>query len=61
MLKTIDMLSDDMIWTCSGMCGKKQPMPVGMGAPQSSVGSTSVEDREGITYEDKPRDCGVYA
>lgn len=33
MLKTVDMLSDDMIWTCSGMCGKKQPMPVGMGGP----------------------------
>lgn len=33
MLKTVDMLSDDMVWTCSGMCGKKQPMPVGMGGP----------------------------
>lgn len=33
MLKTVDMLSDDMIWTCSGMCGKKQPIPVGMGGP----------------------------
>jgi TldD protein len=33
MLKTVDMLSDDMLWTCSGMCGKKQPMPVGMGGP----------------------------
>ena len=33
MLKTVDMLSDDMTWTCSGMCGKKQPMPVGMGGP----------------------------
>lgn len=33
MLKTVDMLSDDMIWTCNGMCGKKQPMPVGMGGP----------------------------
>lgn len=33
MLKTVDMLSDDIIWTCSGMCGKKQPMPVGMGGP----------------------------
>jgi TldD protein len=33
MLKTVDMLSDDMYWTCSGMCGKKQPMPVGMGGP----------------------------
>lgn len=33
MLKTVDMLSDDMVWTSSGMCGKKQPMPVGMGGP----------------------------
>lgn len=33
MLKTVDMLSDDMVWSCSGMCGKKQPMPVGMGGP----------------------------
>lgn len=33
MLKTVDMLSDDMVWSSSGMCGKKQPMPVGMGGP----------------------------
>lgn len=33
MLKEIDMLSDDMEWLCAGMCGKKQPMPVGMGGP----------------------------
>jgi TldD protein len=33
MLKTVDMVSRDMIWTCAGMCGKKQPMPVGMGGP----------------------------
>lgn len=33
MLKTVDMLSDTISWTCSGMCGKKQPMPVGMGGP----------------------------
>jgi len=32
-LKTVDMLSGDMKWTCSGMCGKKQPIPVGMGGP----------------------------
>lgn len=32
-LKTVDMLSDQLIWTCAGMCGKKQPMPVGMGGP----------------------------
>ena len=33
MLKTVDMVSDTMVWTSSGFCGKKQPMPVGMGGP----------------------------
>jgi len=33
MLKTVDMLSDDMYWECGGFCGKKQPMTVGMGGP----------------------------
>ena len=33
MLKTVDMISDDMVWTISGFCGKKQPMTVGMGGP----------------------------
>ena len=33
MLKTVDMLSDDMLWECAGFCGKKQPMTVGMGGP----------------------------
>lgn len=33
MLKTVDMVSDEMVWSSSGMCGKKQPMPVGMGGP----------------------------
>jgi len=33
MLKTVDMLSDDMVWLSAGVCGKKQPMPVGMGGP----------------------------
>lgn len=33
MLKEVSMLSDEMLWNCSGMCGKKQPMPVGMGGP----------------------------
>ena len=33
MLKTIDMVSDDMVWSNGGMCGKKQPIPVGMGGP----------------------------
>ena len=33
MLKTVDMVSDDMYWECGGFCGKKQPMTVGMGGP----------------------------
>ena len=33
MLKTVDMVSDTMTWCSSGFCGKKQPMPVGMGGP----------------------------
>ncbi len=33
MLKTVDMVSDRMDWASSGFCGKKQPMPVGMGGP----------------------------
>ena len=33
MLKTVDMVSDDMFWECGGFCGKKQPMTVGMGGP----------------------------
>ncbi len=33
MLKTVTALSDDMVWTSAGMCGKKQPIPVGMGGP----------------------------
>ena len=33
MLKTVDMVSDKLVWVSSGMCGKKQPMPVGMGGP----------------------------
>ncbi|HHW26499.1 MAG TPA: TldD/PmbA family protein [Firmicutes bacterium] len=32
-LKTVTMVSDDMKWSCSGMCGKKQMIPVGMGGP----------------------------
>jgi len=32
-LKTVDMVSDDMNWQCGGMCGKKQAIPVGMGGP----------------------------
>ena len=33
MLKTVDMVGDEVIWSSSGFCGKKQPMPVGMGGP----------------------------
>jgi TldD protein len=33
MLKTVDMISDDMQWECGGFCGKKQPMTTGMGGP----------------------------
>ena len=33
MLKTVDMVSNEMEWYSSGMCGKKQPMPVGLGGP----------------------------
>ena len=33
MLKSVDMVSDDLNWSSSGFCGKKQPMPVGMGGP----------------------------
>ncbi len=33
MLKTVDMVSDEVMWSSSGFCGKKQPMPVGCGGP----------------------------
>ena len=33
MLKTVDMVGDEMTWTSSGYCGKKQMMPVSMGGP----------------------------
>lgn len=33
MLKTVDMLSDEIEWGSSGFCGKKQPMPTGIGGP----------------------------
>ncbi len=33
MLRTVDMVSDRVTWSSSGFCGKKQPMPVGMGGP----------------------------
>lgn len=33
MLKTVDMVSDTVEWESAGYCGKKQPMPVGVGGP----------------------------
>ena len=33
MLKTVDMISDDMKWDIGGFCGKKQAMTTGMGGP----------------------------
>jgi len=33
MLKTVDMVSDELEWSSSGFCGKKQPMAVSMGGP----------------------------
>ena len=33
MLKTVDMVSDEIVWSSSGFCGKKQPMPVSLGGP----------------------------
>jgi len=32
-LKTVSMISDEMVWSSGGMCGKKQLIPVGMGGP----------------------------
>ena len=32
-LKTITMISDEMVWSSGGLCGKKQIIPVGMGGP----------------------------
>ncbi|MGV8147107.1 MAG: TldD/PmbA family protein [Alkaliphilus sp.] len=32
-LKSVTMVSDDMVWGSWGMCGKKQMIPVGMGGP----------------------------
>jgi TldD protein len=33
MLKTVDVVSDDMAWEISGFCGKGQPMTTSMGGP----------------------------
>ncbi|MCL1878496.1 MAG: TldD/PmbA family protein [Defluviitaleaceae bacterium] len=33
MLKTVDMVSDDLAWEISGFCGKKQSMTTSMGGP----------------------------
>ncbi|NRF67433.1 TldD/PmbA family protein [Aquincola sp. S2] len=32
-LQSVDAVSDDMVWDCSGYCGKKQTMVVSMGGP----------------------------
>ena len=32
-LQSVDAVSDDIYWNCSGYCGKKQPMVVSMGGP----------------------------
>jgi TldD protein len=32
-LKTVTMVSDDIVWSNAGMCGKKQLIPVGLGGP----------------------------
>lgn len=32
-LRTVTMIDDTLTWSCSGMCGKKQMIPVGMGGP----------------------------
>ena len=34
MLKSVDMVSDQVVWSSSGFCGKKQRMPVGMAGPE---------------------------
>lgn len=32
-LKSVTMVSDDMVWDCWGFCGKRQLIPVGLGGP----------------------------
>ena len=34
MLKTCDMVADQVKWTTVGTCGKKQAMAVSMGGPE---------------------------
>ncbi|MEG2290180.1 MAG: TldD/PmbA family protein [Clostridium sp.] len=34
MLKSVTMVSDNFLWINNGMCGKKQPITVGMGGPE---------------------------
>ncbi|MEG0308359.1 MAG: TldD/PmbA family protein [Clostridium sp.] len=34
MLKTVTMVSDNFLWINNGMCGKKQPITIGMGGPE---------------------------
>ena len=35
-LKSVSMISDKIKWNCSGMCGKKQWIPVSDGGPVAS-------------------------
>ena len=32
-LQDVDAVSDDMVWSSAGYCGKKQPMVVSFGGP----------------------------
>jgi TldD protein len=32
-LQAVDAISDDMVWSAAGYCGKKQPMVVSFGGP----------------------------
>ncbi|MEW6704286.1 MAG: TldD/PmbA family protein [Pseudomonadota bacterium] len=36
-LQSCDAVSNDLVWNCSGYCGKKQPMVVSMGGPALRV------------------------
>ena len=36
-LQSVDAVSDDMVWSCNGYCGKKQPMVVSMAGPALRV------------------------
>ena len=44
-LKTVSMISDEMVWSSGGMCGKKQLIPVGMGGPAIKCKLNIEEDK----------------